>query len=288
MQKLKLACTRFKGARGKAVQFILDHPEIAGFLSIRPLAEKIGISTSSLSRMAVDVGYSGFQEMQKDVQEFLRRKLLPTVRMEQAVPERGRFSFRDSLRKDMKSIEHILGDVTDQQFDRAVSLLLESREVFVVGLGTQYPSAVYFTGIMKQIRERVSLISQESMEYLDCFSRFSSRDVLVSICLPRYAVFTFRTAKEAAEAGCRVIALTDNILSPTAGLADVVLQVEYESMSFFNSNVAVMALLNGLATTVALNRRDAVLERVRKFSDIASRWNIFHSGKSEESTGDGQ
>ena len=286
MKRLKLAQSKFKGARGKAVHFILEHPEIAAFLAIDALAEKIDISASSLSRTAVDIGYSGFPEMQKDVQEHLRQKLLPTVRMEQAVSENNRFTFRDSLRKDIASVEKILSSVADAQFENTLTLLSEAGEVFITGLGTQYPSAIYFSGVMKQIRERVTLISQESMDYLDCFSRFSPQDVLVTICLPRYGRFTYRAAKEAVQKGCRVVAITDNELSPTGKLADVVLQVEYESMSFFNSNVAVMALLNSLATTLSLRRKDTVLERVKTFSDIAARWEIFHMEKNKESTGD--
>ena len=286
MKLLKLAHPKFKGTRGKAIQFILDHPEIAAFLPIGELARKIGISTSSLSRTAVSIGYSGFPEMQKEVWEYLCQKLLPAVRMEQAVPESGKFNFRDSLRKDIKSVEKIFTSVTDSQFGDAVTLLSESRELFVVGLGTQLPSAMYLSGVMKNIRKRVKLITQESMDYIDCFSRFSSQDVLVSICLPRYSHFTVHSAREAVKKGCRVVAITDNELSPTGKLADVVLQVEYESMSFFNSNVAVMAILNGLATAVALKHRSAARGRVKTFSDIAVRWDVFYNENSTESMGE--
>lgn len=286
MQRLRIARSKFKGARSKAVHYILDHPENAAFLSIDLLAEKIGISASSLSRTASDIGYSGFQEMQKEVQDYLRQRLQPTVRMEQAVPDNKKFSFRDSIKKDVRNVEKILVNVNDEQIEAAVSLLSDAGEVFVVGLGTQFPPAVYFSGVMKQIRERVTLISQESMDYIDCFSRFSTKDVLVTICLPRYGRFTYQAAREASGKGCRVISITDNVLSPTGRLADVLLQVEYESMSFFNSNVAVMALLNSLATTLALRNRETSLDRVKTYSDIATRWNIFYTEQSRESTGE--
>ena len=280
MDRLKSAYSKFRGTRKKAVQFIFDHPEIAAFLSIDALAKKIGISTSSLSRTAVGIGYSGFPEMQTEVQEHLRQKLLPVARMEQAAPKSGIFSFRDSLQKDIHNVEKILETIHEDQFEGAVTLLTKAKEVFVVGLGTQYPSAIYFSGVMKQIRERVTLITLESMDYLDCFSRFSPHDLLISICLPRYGRFTVRTVKKAAEKGCRVLAITDNPLSPTGKLADVVLPVEYESMSFFNSNVAVMALLNSLATAAALKDRSVSRERIKTFSDMAADWDVFFSENS--------
>jgi len=135
MNRLRLAQSKFRGTRKKAVHFILDHPEIAAFLSIDALAKNIGISTSSLSRTAVGSGYSGFPEMQKEVQEYLRQKLLPTVRMEEAIPKSSVFSFRDSLRKDIQNVEKILANIDDDQFEGAVELLTEAKEVFVVGLG---------------------------------------------------------------------------------------------------------------------------------------------------------
>jgi fructoselysine-6-P-deglycase FrlB-like protein len=94
-----------------------------------------------------------------------------------------------------------------------------------------------------------------------------------------------RAASEGSKQGCRVIAITDNDLSPTGRLADIVLLTGYESMSFFNSNVGVMALLNALATSVALKHREASRERVRLFSDIAARWEVFYNDALTEEIG---
>ena len=64
------------------------------------------------------------------------------------------------------------------------------------------------------------------------------------------------------------------------------MQVEYESMSFFNSNIAVMAVLNALATSVAMEDWEHARERVGKFSEIALNWNAFYQENSGESMGE--
>ncbi len=280
MKRIKMAYPTSKGTQRKLIQFILDHPDIAAFLAIGDLAKKIGISTSSISRAAVDMGYSGFPDMQKEIQQYLRRRILPTERMERAVPKGGKFSFRDSFRNDIENIKKTLSRIPDALFYDAVTLLMEAKEVFIVGLGTQYPSAMYFAGVMKQIRDRVTLISHETTNYFDCFSRISSKDVLLPICLPRYSRFTVRAAQEAEKVGCKIIAITDSETSPVGIVADIVLQVEYESMSFFNSNVAVMAVVNALATSAAMKDWECARERVGKFSEIASKWDVFYQENS--------
>ncbi|WP_286953209.1 MULTISPECIES: MurR/RpiR family transcriptional regulator [Aminobacterium] len=286
MKRIKMAYPKSKGTQEKLIRFILDYPDVAAFLAIGDLAEKIGISTSSISRASVDMGYSGFPEMQKEIQQHLRRRILPTERMERAVTKDGNFTFRDSVRNDIENVKKTLSRIPDTLFNDAVTLLSKANEVFVVGLGTQYPSAMYFSGVMKQIRDRVTLISHETTEYFDCFSRISSKDVLLPICLPRYSRFTVHAAQEAEKTGCKIIAITDSEISPTGILADIVLQVEYESMSFFNSNVAVMAVLNALATSVAMEDWEHARERVGKFSEIALNWNAFYQENSGESMGE--
>lgn len=280
MKRLKQAQGRYKGTREKAIQFIISHPETAAFLSIEALAQKIGISASSLSRTSVDIGYSGFPEMQKDVQASLRQKLLPSVRMEEAIPPDRPFNFRDSIRKDIRSLEDILITITDAKFQNAVDSISQAQEVFVVGLGTQYPSAIYLQCILEQIQDRVTLITQRS--HIACFSRMSSKDLLFSICLPRYSAFTVRSVQEASKKGIPIIAVTDNELSPSGKLADIVLQVNFESMSFFNSNVAVMAILNALTTAIALTHRDSTRNKIRLLSDVATNWGVFYTTNSTE------
>ena len=280
MKRIKMACNEMKGARGKAVNFIAENPEVAAFLSIDKLASKIGVSPSTLTRTAVELGYVGFPDMQKDIQHHIRQRirpaLLPTERMARAPVDFASFDFRDSLAFDIHSIESVSKMISDELFGLAVRLLYEARQIHVTGLRTQYASALFFYLVLGQIREGVTLVPLEGGLHLEWVEHIRPDDVLVTICLPRYGLYTGKATEEAVRAGCKVIAITDNEMSPTGKLADVVLTVEYESMSFFNSNVSAMALLNALATALALRDVPRVQARIRTMNDIATRWNIFY------------
>ncbi|GHV37137.1 hypothetical protein FACS1894187_13140 [Synergistales bacterium] len=274
-----MACGDLKGEKGKAVKYIVENAEVAAFLSIGELAAKIGTSTSTLTRTAAALGYANFSEMQKDVQNYIRQQLhttlLPTERMERSPVNSESFHFRDSFDWDMKNIQSTLNTISEDLFRRAVSYLHEARQVYVAGIRTQYSCASFFSIVMGQIRKGVSLVPLGSDLYQEWIEQFCPEDVLLGISLPRYARNLFMVTQEAERAGCKIIAITGNEMSPSGRLADIVFQVEYESMSFFNSNAATMVLLNALATAVALCDVESSQKRLLAMNKIATRWNVF-------------
>ncbi len=276
MKEIRQAVSFLKGAKRKACVFILEHPDLAAFLSIDDLAHKIGVSSSSLTRTATEIGFSGFPEMQRSVQAYLSERLLPTKRLSSSLPQSGAFDFRDSIKKDIRNIEVSVARLTDASFAAAVRLLRECREIHVAGYRTQHASASFFSFILGQLRDGVNLVTIAEGRFIESLERMRKDDLLVCVCLPRYSDFMVKIVEYASGVGCRVLAVTDSETSPIARTADVVISMEYESMSFFNSNVATMAILNALATGVAFEDLEASNRRIARFDAIMSEFSVVH------------
>ncbi len=275
LNKIKKACKNLSGAKQEVAVFTLSNPDTVAFMTIDELASSAGVSASTVSRAAAEMGYRGFPEMQEEVRVFLKQRLLPTERLERASISEGSFGFRESLSKDIENIQMTAERISEKTFNQAVKLLCEAREVNVAGMRTQYGAASFFSLVLEQVRGGVNLITLNEGRYPEQLLRMTSEDVMVAICFPRYAKFTVSIVEEAERLGCRIIALTDGALSPVGLMADVVIPTEYESQSFFNSTVAANAVLNALATGVALANKTEALQRVGKHSEICKRWNIL-------------
>jgi DNA-binding MurR/RpiR family transcriptional regulator len=78
-------------------------------------------------------------------------------------------------------------------------------------------------------------------------------DTLVAMTFDDYTPETVEVAKLAAQRGHRVIAITDNALSPVAGLATHVLYVNEARLGHFRSQVPAMVVAQ--AMIVGLGRR---------------------------------
>jgi DNA-binding MurR/RpiR family transcriptional regulator len=275
LYRIKKACKTLNGAKKEVAVFTLSKPDAVAFMTIDEVANNVGVSASTVSRAAVEMGYKGFPEMQEEVRVFLRQRLLPTERMEKTDIPEDRSIFRESVAKDIENIKNTIHNITDDNFNQAVSLLCNAKEISVTGLRSQYGIASFFSLLLEQARGGVNLISLNEARYPEQLMRMTSEDLFFVVSFPRYARLAVEMTREAEKRGCRIIALTDSPLSPVGLLADVVLSTEYDSQSFFNSTVAASAVVNALVTGVVLKDKTKARKNVELNSSFCRRWNLL-------------
>lgn len=70
-----------KGQR-RIAQYIEDHYDKAAFMTASKLGATVGVSESTVVRFATEVGYDGYPQLQKAMQEMIRNKLTSVQRIE--------------------------------------------------------------------------------------------------------------------------------------------------------------------------------------------------------------
>ena len=70
-----------KGQRAIA-KFIIENYEKAAYMTAASLGSRTGVSESTVVRFALKLGYEGYPEMQRALQELTRTKLTSVQRME--------------------------------------------------------------------------------------------------------------------------------------------------------------------------------------------------------------
>lgn len=84
------------------------------------------------------------------------------------------------------------------------------------------------------------------------------QDVLLAISLPRYSLDTLQLARFAKERGATVLAITDSPASPLSNIAKYVLFAPADHPVLTSSNIAVLALIEGLVAGVMARNKEAV------------------------------
>ena len=59
----------------RVAKYIAEHYDRAAFMTASKLGETVGISESTVVRFATELGFNGYPELQKAVQEMIRSKL---------------------------------------------------------------------------------------------------------------------------------------------------------------------------------------------------------------------
>lgn len=74
----------FSKSQRQIAKYILENFDKAAFMTAAKFGKAVGVSESTVVRFAVDLGYDGYPEMKKAMQEMIRNRLTSVQRIEVA------------------------------------------------------------------------------------------------------------------------------------------------------------------------------------------------------------
>ena len=272
----------FSKGQKKIASYILTNYDKAAFMTASRLGKTVEVSESTVVRFAVELGYAGYPEMQKALQELIRGKLTSIQRIQVS---RDQMSGTDILgsvmQRDMNSIHNVIEQLDRDAFNRAVDRLLGAKHIYILGVRSSSFLAGYLNFYLHLIFKNVTLVqSTAAGEIYEQLAHIGKGDVLVSICFPRYSKMAIHAVDYACSRKVEVIAVTDSTLSPLYPMASVSLLAPCDMISFVDSMAAPLSLLNALILAVGQQRRDDLAATLAEMEKVWSRYSIF--GKEED------
>ena len=243
----------------KVADYLLESYDKAVFLSSFKVAQKSGVSESSVIRFATTLGYSGYAQLQYELQEMLKQRISLTQRLTDTVDVSD--SENDILdtvvQKNIESIQKMRRTIDTAAFRDAAELLAKSERVFLIGSRSSY-GMIHFLGLnLGWIRERVHIINGESHEF-DKLSGITPHDVVLAISLPNYLKSTVQALRYAYKRKACTICITDTDTSPIVQYATVPLLTNTQILSYSDNIVPEACLITALLNAVgSMNRIDA-------------------------------
>jgi DNA-binding MurR/RpiR family transcriptional regulator len=258
--RVRQTYARLSPSHRRVVDYLLSNTTTAVFLTSDQVASQTGTSASTVIRCATQLGYRGYPDLRRELQLVVTDSLRPADRLERGRPDAADIAQR-SVQMDVGTLQDLAHHLDQSRVARAADLLEQAQRVFVRGARSSWSVSWFIGLVLSQIRAGVTMLNTIETVFEDV-GEVMREDLLVVVALPRYTGSTVELARffHARQAG--VISVTDSAHSPLAEYSTVLLSVPYESASFFNSNVAAMALANALLATIAGRRRDEIRERL--------------------------
>lgn len=260
ISRIQSCMSRFSKGQKRIAAYIEESYEKAAFLTASRLGQAVGVSESTVVRFAVELGYEGFPEMQRALQEMVLNRLTSVQRIEVAS---DRLANQDVVsivfQSDIDKIKRT-GDTIDKAaFAAAVDAILAAKTVYILGVRSSAPLANFLGYYLLYMFENVRVVTSAStVEMIEQVSRASDKDVVVGISFPRYSSATIHGVTFCKNAGAKVIGLTDSEQSPVGKLADHVLAAKSDMVSLADSLVAPLSLINALLVALAAKREKEV------------------------------
>jgi DNA-binding MurR/RpiR family transcriptional regulator len=248
----------------QVAQFVLNHPEEVAVTTLVRLADQAQVPPATITRFAKELGFAGFADLQLVFRERLLGPRLPyAARMAQPAlaevdldqPEQVFGSFVQAAVQSLLRIEQALDRDALAAF---VDVLADSEVVHVAAARGAFGLGAYAVYGLGSIGRRAHLVDNLGAMRAMQVQAIGERDSLLVMTFDDYTPETVEVAQLAAARGLRVLAITDNALSPVAGLASHVLFVNEARLGHFRSQVPAMVVVQSLI--VALGRRDGMVD----------------------------
>lgn len=286
LAKIELLAPEFSKGQRLIASYILNHFEKAAYMTASKLGEEAGVSESTVVRFANELGLSGYPQLQKEIKESVRKRLTSVQRIGVANDRlKGKDIPTSVLESDMENIRYTMENLDRDAFDRAVSAILSARRIYIIGMRSSSSLAEFVNHYLTLVFGNVHLVRTTSgSEIFEQLMRLSEDDVLIAVSFPRYSARMVNAVSFAVERGTKVIALTDNKLSPIAKNAYATLEARSDMASFVDSLVAPLSVANALIAAVGMKKREEVTSSFEELEKVWERYHVYDAqgGENED------
>ncbi|MBD9206645.1 MAG: MurR/RpiR family transcriptional regulator [Clostridiales bacterium] len=282
LQTIRAGMDSFSKGQKRIAAFILDNYDRAAFMTAAKLGETASVSESTVVRFAAQLGYDGYPDMQKALQELIRGRLTSIQRIQVSRDQMtGSDILGSVMQRDMNSIHDVIERLDREEFERVVDKLLHAKHIYILGVRSSSFLAGYLNFYLHLIFKNVTLVqSSAAGEIYEQLVHIGPGDVLVSISFPRYSKMAIHAVEFACQRGGDVVAVTDSPMSPMYKMASASLLASSDMISFVDSMAAPLSLLNALILAVGQQRRDDLSATLAEMEQVWSKYSIF--GKEDD------
>ncbi len=265
-----------KGQR-QIARYLLDHYDKAAYMTAAKLGLEVSVSESTVVRFVMELGYAGYPEFQKALQELIRTKLTSFQRMEVTNHLIGDGDVLEKvLQSNIDHIRHTLEGISRAAFHDAVEAIVGARSIYIIGVRSSAMPAGFLSYSLQMIFDNVRLIETTAgSELFQQMMAIGEGDVLIAISFPRYSKRVIKAVEFARRAGADVIALTDSPESPIAPAAAQLLIAQSDMASYVDSLVGPLSIINAIIVAVSRAREETVKLRLETLEHIWDEYDVY-------------
>ena len=167
--------------------FIYDHYDQAVFMTAAKMGQTLGISESTVVRFASGLGYDGYPEFQQALEEWVKSQLNSVQKIGANYGKSTQSEILTSvLTADIEKIQDTINNLDPIAFDTAVNIILEAKNVYVLGVRSCEPLADFLHFYLNMIRGNVVNLKTTSVsEIFEQMIRIDKADCFIGISFPR-------------------------------------------------------------------------------------------------------
>lgn len=269
----------------RIANFLIEHYDKAVYLTASKLGEIAGVSESTVVRFAIELGFDGYPKLQRALEELVKNKLTASQRIQVSsdrIFKSNKHILKAVLESDSERINSTMNDLDENNFDAVVEAILSGNKVYVVGGRSSAMLSgflIFYLNLM--IGNVVNVNSSTVTEIFEQIYRITEGDVFIGISFPRYSQRTIKAMEYASLKKAKTIAITDSNVSPLVKFADLSLIARSDMVSFVDSLVAPLSVINALLVAISVKKRSELVSTLDNLERLWNEYQVYtsHSAK---------
>lgn len=257
--------------------YISEHYDQAVFMTAAKLGEVLGISESTVVRFASSIGYDGYPDFQKALEECVKGKLNNMQRIDAKYGRSSQSEILTSvLTADIEKLQDTIQNLDAAAFESAVATIIQAETIYIMGLRSNEPLAAFLHFYLNMIRGNVVLLHTTSVsETFEQMIRINERDCFIGISFPRYSMRTLKAMEFANDRNAKVIAITDTTHSPMNLYSSCNLLARSDMVSIVDSLVAPLSVINALVVALCLKCPQEVKKNLEMLEETWNNYQVY-------------
>ncbi len=265
----------------RIAKFLIEDYDKAIYLTASKLGEITGVSESTVVRFAIELGFDGYPKLQRALEELVKTKLTASQRIQVSsdrMEKSDKSILKSVLESDSDRIHNTLNEIDEKVFEQCVNAILAAKRVYIFGGRSSFALASFLHFYLNlMIDDAVLINSYASTEIFEQIYKMDEGDLFIGISFPRYSQRTIKAMEYTRKKGVQTIAITDCKVSPLVKYADFSLTARSDMVSFVDSLVAPLSVINALLVGISVSKKDELMKNLDNLERIWNEYQVYTS-----------
>ncbi|MEN0615621.1 MurR/RpiR family transcriptional regulator [Klebsiella indica] len=259
----------------KFVSVLLEQQNHLGYYSATELAIKAGVSKSTAARCFRQLGFSDFNEFRQSVLPLRENTNSPLAQMARTENRDldATSRFEKHIYQEQENLNQLLLSGQQKSLETCVDIVGSASHVWIAGFRNGYTLACYAQALLSNIRSHVTLLNKGDGHFAENLASMKAQDVLILMDFPRRTKLLSHIVQIAKKNNVRIVAFSDQTLSPVTSEYEVVISCQNESITSFNSYIAGLSMVNYLTNEISFaypEQSQRTLQRIEQNHQLMS------------------
>lgn len=265
----------------RIANFLLEHYDKAVYLTASRLGEVAGVSESTVVRFAIEFGFDGYSKLQKALEEIVKNRLTASQRIRVSsdrIFKNDKHILKTVLESDSERIHSTMNNIDEDDFDAVVEAILNGSRIYIIGGRSSAALSTFLAFYLNLMVDNVININSSTVtETFEQIYRIGENDVFIGISFPRYSQRTIKAMEYAGSKKAKTIAITDSKISPLLKFADLSLIARSDMLSFVDSLVAPLSVINALLVAVSVKKQSEIITTLDNLERLWNEYQVYVS-----------